>query len=262
MDKDTKKKIISSIATLSLTFCVLVCSAISYAWFSSNRDVDTDGMKMQVDATPNLIIADDVTDIVKPDYLERLVVCGSDVTKLAPATHDSAYTSTNLKYVTNEDQVDIFTGYKKDGGNDLSYAAAENSDDGTKYYIEKEVYIASNKQALTDTDLVCFISGAQKDSVEITDGTLMSASVDFYLKDGDTLTFKGTSNVKDKSEVTLLEEGSIIPLNTESYITVVMRFYFDGALEKSAGQAYVNTATLDLSMLSVDIHFRANETET
>ena len=50
-----------------------------------------------------------------------------------------------------------------------------------------------------------------------------------------------------------------IPLNTNDYIQVLMRVYFDGALEKSSGQAYVYSNAISTDNIALNIHFAAAE---
>jgi len=60
--------------------------------------------------------------------------------------------------------------------------------------------------------------------------------------------------------VTLLAGGTV-PLNTEGHIKVIMRCYFDGALEDGAGTAYVNSNTVKTQGVVIGVEFFANESE-
>lgn len=264
--------VFSGVAFL-LSIVMFACFSTSFGWFSTNRKTTSHGLSMGTEVTANLVIADaaDTTaDIQNPKYLKFSIDFPVNETRFAPATHDSAY-STGLKYVTNETQIDYLTGLRRTGSTvELTYADAANVTDGTQYYVEKTVYVAANGKEIPSAALYASISSAtvevedeesgETETVDVTSGTLMAASVDFYLSDGTNLTYCGTANVANKTtKVTLLEAGSEIPLNTEGYLTVVMRFYFDGALERTTGQAYVNTVTVSADTVSLDILFEADE---
>lgn len=277
MSKKSKIKLISSLITLCLTFSMFIFSTVTFAWLSANRKAEADQVEMQVDTYSNLVISDDSSEIQGADYTEMVVTYTTNDTKYAPCTHDGAdgYKTEELKYITNLTEIDRTTGYKKTNGADLIYAKAANSTTGgTQYYLEKTVYLASNSKEIESATLTGEIMSATKDvsgvATNISSGTLMATSVDFYLVSGGTATYMGTSNVATKNKVSLFGvDGSSknvadeIPLNTEGYITVLMRFYFDGALESStSGTAYVNTATLDLSKVTINVLFEAIDSTT
>lgn len=260
--------VFSGVAFL-LSIVMFACFSTSFGWFSTNRKTTSHGLSMGTEVTANLVIADaaDTTaDITDPKYLEFSIDFPVNETRFAPATHDSTY-STGLKYVTNETQIDYLTGLRRNGSTvELIYADAANVENGTQYYVEKTVYVAANGKKIPSAALYASISSATVETVDVTSGTLMAASVDFYLSGETGLTYCGTANVANKTtKVTLMAPGSEIPLNTEGYLTVVMRFYFDGALEKEKAttedpsSAYVNTVTVSADTVSLDILFEADE---
>ena len=265
----SKKMIISSVISLILSLALL--GTASYAWLSMNKETTSNGMQLKVEVTPNLIIDDEIAAlraVDRPVDANFRVDFTNAATTLRPATHDADYTtfSTGLKYVTNPSEVSVTTGLAKSSG--LTFANAVN---GTyNYYVDYIIYIASTGAAMSGQNLTATLNPAAviANSSATAQDTLKATSIDFYL--GDEVTsgnYKGTLNVAGydasannyttaKTSVTLLENGSI-PLNTSSQIKVTMRCYVDGALLKSAGQAFINAATVATDDITVNVTFAA-----
>ena len=263
-----QKLLLSSI--LSICLCVVVLGVATFAWLSSNKETTSNGMQLKVDVSPNLIIDDAVADlqaVVGPTSDNFSVTFSNTATALTPTTHDSTYATyaSGLKYITNANIVDPETGLPSEGS--LAFANAG----ATGYYVDFTVYIASTSKAMDNMDLAVSLTPAASiggDGANKAD-TLAAASIDFYVGSVAQANYKGTLNVAgfdaaandfttEKTSVELVSNSSI-PLNTSSYITVIMRCYVDGALLKSAGQAYINTAKVDLNDITLNATFVATD---
>lgn len=266
------------ISMLSLLAALAVlASAGTYAWLSTNRNLDSNGMQMEIDSTANLVISRSNED-VKSSNIASInggspfaVTFTDSGTKYAPSTHEfndiNAYSS-GLKYITNTALVGMSSGLFT--GGEATYADAKNSENagGRQYYHDFTVYVASHGKELNDVTLTAKISSALKGSAPIENGSLMATSIDFYVGSDTPENYKGTLNVAGydaqkndyttrKTAVTLVSNDKI-PLNTSSgYLTVIMRCYFDGALRSAENQAYINSATLDTSAVTLGVSLTA-----
>jgi len=137
-----------------------------------------------------------------------------------------------------------------------------------EYYVDYTVKLASTDKTMSATRLYATMSSDDTDSHDYQN----AASVDFYLDSVAEANYKGTLNLAGKSytnsgsavtEVDLMTGSAqtpiTIPLNTSGSITVVMRFYFDGGLEKTSGQAYVYSEGLSTDDFTMKVHFAAEE---
>ena len=269
-----------------LTFlCVLVLAAATMAWFANNRTVDSSGMQMQVETSPNLIIEKDPTLIASKTATDASfsTTFNTAAQTLIPSTHDwgtfysnsltTVASTKGLKYNCNPSVISAMTGEAKNGQT-IYYNKSENdTENGKYYYTDYTVYIASVNKPLPVTNLVATLSSADTDGYDYQN----AASVDFYL--GDTPAagnYKGTLNLAGLDRTTadgtdVLTQVNIlsgetltvgfytVPLNTSGYITVTMRFYFDGALKKEDGQAYVYSNGLTTDNFSMKVTFTAGE---
>ena len=283
MKKIAKSKgvMISSIISLLLSLAVL--ATVSMAWLSMNKETTSDGMKLNVQVTPNMIIDGDLKDDSDGDGADRITALENitasnfsisfdqSVSTLRPATHNDS-SSTKLRYVTNPEDVSVSTGVPSGA----VYSDAINVvSPAKKYYVDYTVYISSFGDAMPITSLTaelvtanCTIKGVSSSG----NATLQAASIDFYVNGAyvDTLNVAGLnySSNKDgvynggatKTSVTLQTGGSI-PHNKAAsdpkYITVTMRCYFDGALSSSTGTTYINTATVDTHDVALTVKFSA-----
>lgn len=282
------------ITALTLVFTMGMIVAVTIAWFAMNKNVDSGGMQMNVETNPNLVIADSAAGIAAAtatDAYTSVSFTPEANLKLVPATYygtGSPYNSTTgLIYNTNPDDISMTTGHAKIDpstsqpytGHEEAFEAVPSAASGP-YYRDYEVYIASADQALEVSDaatkkwqLNATFSGElgaaptgtkQKDYK-------YAASVDLYLVDDSgntpTYTYKGTLNLTHQytdgtqTPVDLLSSSTVtsIPLNTSGYYRVLMRVYFDGAVNKSTGQAYVYSSNLDTNNITLNIHFEAKE---
>jgi hypothetical protein len=253
------------VSMLSLVFILVLLAAVTIAWFAMNKVTTSNGMRLTVEVTPNLIIA-------KSEELIRAVTqstaggafsidysseAGID---MSPAQLDWDFvggTSTGLIYVTNTHDVDYASGLQKTDGPTLNYAAAINTT-GKTYYIDYDIYIASVGKEFEAEALTATVScDTSKDSH-------MAATIVFY-KDSVSKTnmINYPISIAEKSSKTarlVLTEN--IPLNTDELkepVHLIARCFFDGSLLKTAGTAYINSLTVDPSDLVISITITAEE---
>ncbi|MBP5166889.1 MAG: hypothetical protein ILP09_06485 [Oscillospiraceae bacterium] len=269
------------IVSSCLTFMsVLVLVAASVAWFASNRTTDSNGMQMQIETSPNLIIAQDAAAIsaMTASDASFSTTFSTAARTLNPATHNwgnyptpngnGGPSSTGLIYNRNPSAVDTDTGEARTGSTLYYNDALNDSQNGKYYYTDYTVYIASVSKPLPATGLIATLSSpnAALNSYDYHN----AASVDFYLGSVSQSNYKGTLNLAGKGFTDSssglasldLTGSTTIPLNTaasDNYITVIMRFYFDGALEKGPGQAYVYSNGLTTADFSMTVTFTAAE---
>lgn len=269
------------IPSLLMLTSLAVLAAATMAWFASNRETDSSGMQIQVDSSnPNLVIVDatdktedaanaEVRALTAADAQFAVTLTASGTT-LAPATHDWAVgTATGLKYLRNPGAIDRVTGLQKAGAAALAYGAVPVyvNTDTRQYYFDYTVKLASTEIAMNYTALKATLSSPDL-SATAANEYQHAASVDFYLGSVASGNFLATANLKSPPhEVTLLNTSGTIPLNTtaapaDCCITIVMRFYFDGALEKTAGQAYVHSDNLTTANFNMAVSFEAVEPTT
>lgn len=288
-----KKALTSSILSLSVTllgglFVLIAALKLSFGWFSDSRQTAAGGMQLTVQTSANLILADSVEEIGKTDLSSVnggspfVLPAYTDNVRYIPAAHDADYKTypTGLKYVVNGGQVDRSTGV----GTGILYAPAENGEAG-RFYVDYTVYIAAHGKPLPQATLRVSIAFATREAdgfpTAITEGGLMAASVDIYRNSVAAGNYVGTLNVAGlnaaandypsvynaaatQTELYLVggsDTAGAIPLNTEGYLTYVLRFYFDGALQSGPNQTYISTASLDPAKMKLGIRFDAVEAE-
>ncbi|MCR5457797.1 MAG: hypothetical protein K6F14_06945 [Clostridiales bacterium] len=275
MKKFVKSKGVMVSSIISLLLSLIVLATVSMAWLSMNTNTNSNGMKLNVEVTPNLIINSNSSTLqsrIGPTESDFSVTFSNLATSVTPATHSTDYTShsTGLKCLTKSDMGDVnpSTGLKNSG----SFAFA-NAVSGTNF-VDFTVYIASTGEAMNNMDLNAAFSAIPNAPSISGDGTykddtLKASSIDFYVTSVSSGNYKGTINVAGFSasandyttaltSVNLLSNGTI-PLNSSSYITVIMRCYVDGALLKSDGQAFINTAKIDVGDITLNVTFTATE---
>lgn len=240
-----------------LIVAAVLLSTSSFAWFSMNRTVTANNMQITAKASSSLVIAQTLGTGVGTDVTTTFETAAN---VLVPATHDALMAS-GLKRVTNPGAVHTGTGLSN--GTALEYTNA--TDTGSdKSYIDYVVYIASSGGELLTQDLTAVLTATSGGD------THGAASIDFYVStDANLGTFAGTLNVAEKDPVTndgttvreslVVLSNSTIPVNGQdtTYLKITMRCYFDGALLKSAGQAYVYSNTVTTSNLLLTVNFTA-----
>lgn len=275
-----KKKLISSLASVIAVLTLLICAVSSFGWFSSNQRVNTSGMSMRVSVMGNLVISDNSSDIGNSEMSQinggspQKIVRVTDTHRYYPATHSADYTNhpTGLKRIDNSEVIDLNSGINKEDET-IRYANAANTET-TRYFVDYDVYVASFGSDLSDAALKVTMDSAQKEVdgslTDITAGSLMATSVDFYADSVASANYRGTLNVAGldlsndypktfnktatKTEVPLADS---IPNNKEGSLHFVLRFYFDGALQSAEDQTYIYTARLDCSKTVIGLTFTA-----
>ena len=243
----------------------------SMAWLAMNKNVSSNGMEMQIEVTPNLVISDTLDGggliQVNNEHPYSVEYTTSD-THYSPATHDLTKSagvlihSSGLKYVDNIGAISLTTGLESSGAV-FRYNTAING--SSVYYVDKVVYIAAVSGSMDDATLKCTIASATKivgsSANEISSGSLMATSIDIYSgTEVSTENYKGTINVAKSAgcdEVTVFVGD--IPQDTEGKLTFTLRFYFDGALTSAPGQAYIYSSELDTSKVTINVMFYVDE---
>lgn len=154
-----------------------------------------------------------------------------------------------------------------------------------RYYIDYTVYMAALTGTIDLGNLNAELSIVPRTSTDILDDYHYSVSADFYVKTYESTNtavedivapenYAGTLNcAKQDYKNSTLEKtytqldlspktGPVIQENKDGYIAVTMRMYFDGALKKTDGTAYVHTKDLNLYNFLVDVVFTAVDSES
>ena len=254
-------KVALSLALLVVVFVGFALANYGFAWFAKNENVGAGGMSTSVKVSPNLIIAKDLEAITRGDLVFAVDFNGTRRNNMIAVTHDDSVENTYLKYLTNHYAVDNKTGNVKPGQT-LEFAPVP-EDDNEAYFIDYTVYIASAFEALTVESLKASI--VMPDGVDIYHPYYYAASIDFYVNEVSTTGYRGTTSVAEclngGTGVDLFSnQGGEVPLNTNGAIKVIMRCYFDGALQdKTTGNAYVNSYTVKSDWVVLGVGFIATE---
>ena len=255
-------KVIFSLILLIIVFIGFMFANRSLAWFARNEDVGANGLSASVQVSPNLIIAKDLDAIRRGDLIFDVNFNGTARENMIAVTHDSNVPSTFLKYVSNHYAVDNQTGNVKPGAT-LEFENVP-EEDNEAYFIDYTVYIASAFEALDITALNATL--IIPESVDSYHPYFYAASIDFYVEEVTKDNYRGTTsvaealNTKQYKGVNLFPDGHTVPLNTEGYITVIMRCYFDGALQDDENDnAYINSNLVRADAISLAVEFVAEE---
>lgn len=168
--KNKKSKIIVPALGLILLSTAASISG-SVAWFSMNRTVSAEGMKVTAETAGSLVISDamptNATGTTSVNFAD------ASATILRATTHDSTWATyaNGLKYNTNPTAVAADTGL----GNGLTFASAvNNTPTGVNYYKDYNVYIASSGAELQHQDI----------AISLTNSAVLTlpgaTSIDFY----------------------------------------------------------------------------------
>jgi hypothetical protein len=236
----------------------------SLAWFSENDTVEGEGISVNAKATPNLIIAKSAEELKNGEVNFSIDFRGAAREDMIAVTHDPYSEGTFLKYVTNHYAVDTVTGNVKEGM-DLGFESVPTSDN-EQYFVDYEVYIASAYDLLKVSSLSATIVVPRT----VDNPCFNAVSIDFYVGEVSLEGYRGTTAVVDnikgteRAAVELMPGGATIPLNTGGeYIKVIMRCYFDGALQDpGTNHAYVNSFAVEPGSTVVGVSFMAIDAET
>ena len=211
--KATLSRSIVSTAFILTILSVAVLAYISTAWFSNNRKIDNTGVHMNIQSSPNMIIADgDQTETagvlnanssitgaefraltpatadIRVEYTDTGYDGTGDELLLVPVTHSSANNTTyGLTYLQNPSIIDRFTGVKTSDNYNLVEVT---SNSNPRYFLEHKVLIASTDgvlpaNALTATFSAYNVNGDPDDpndaALTATDhSSLTATSVNMY----------------------------------------------------------------------------------
>ena len=254
-------KVIFSLILLIAVFVGFMFANPSLAWFAQNKQVTATGLSANVKVSPNLIIAKTDEAIKRGDLVFSLDYKGEARTNMIAVTHDNSVPTTFLKYLTNHYAVDIQTGNVKEGET-LEFANVPETDNEA-YFIDYVVYIASAFEELNVSSLNATV--IMPENVDTAHPYFNAASVDFYVEEVSLTGYRGTTSVAENltndeyTGVNLFPSGGTVPLNTEQSIKVIMRCYFDGALQDETGIAYVNSYTVKSDGVVIGVKFVAEE---
>jgi hypothetical protein len=254
-------KVIFALILLTIVFVGFLLSNGSMAWFAKNENVSATGLSAQVQFSPNLIIAKDVNSIKENDYLAfGIDFKGTARSDMIAVTRDETAPETFLKYLTSHYAVDFNTGNVKDGY-ELQFAPVP-TENNQEYFIDYTIYIASAFKPLEVESLSATITIPS--SVDNEHLYFNAASIDFYVEEVSLEGYRGTTSVASDQSVDIFSgAGGTVPLNTDGYIKVIMRCYFDGALQDTtSGKAYVNSEQVKADGVVIGVNFVAVETET
>ena len=261
--KQTIKAIFAFIL-LIIVFIGFLFANRSMAWFARNENVGASGLSANVKVSPNLIISKNVESITKGDLIFAVDFQGVARTNMIAVTHDETIPDTYLKYLTNHYAVDNHSGNAKPGQT-LEFAAVPTTNNEA-YFIDYTIYIASAFEKLNVDALQAVIT--MPNGVDIYHPYFNAASIDFYVGEVSASGYRGTTSVAEcqvvleDTGVNLFPGGGVVPLNSEGYITVIMRCYFDGALQDEENdRAYINSYTVKSDGVVIGVEFIAKETQ-
>lgn len=284
-----KSKILApALAILCLSTAASVTGTV--AWFAANNIVTVNGMNVRstlpsslaINDTYNPIGQDTSVTLTSPEVdLNPVSHWGKDVEGV-PGEDDQG----GLYRVTNGPEVNPATGLAYQIGDTRNGVVLTAEDTilpltfgvapAAQHYVDFTVYIGSVGQAIT-----LGATGYLKAQVTFS-GTQMTATnlattVDFYSSTGaavNTPVYKGCVNAAGVNAtlnhggyvehsgdpintVDVLSGGAIIPVSTSTTdaVKVLMRVYYDGALQDSATSTYVATNTIISSTVNIDILF-------
>lgn len=227
------------------------------AWFSKNDEVTANGLSLGTTISPNLIIGKAPDELSQEELKFAVYFDGVEATDMIAVTHDDTAAGTYLKHLVNHYAVDHMTGNAKDGMSlEFEPVPAESEE---IYFVDYTVYIASAFGALDVSSLYATISAPE--TVDGDHGYFNAASIDFYVGEVRKANYLGTTSVHDslngtgRARVELMPNGGTIPLTPDGYIKIIMRCYFDGALQDGTGKAYVNSHTVKTDGISLGVSF-------
>jgi len=232
----------------TITLVTIIVSSI--AWFSSNTQVEGNGLEISTNVDSNLVIAktkEEIAAMAPPNLCFSVTFPAIDK-KLSPARHDTVhsidkYHPVGLEYVLNPEVVDENTGFSTKV---LEYAPVqEDAIDGTYFYHDYHAFVAITNAPLSGGTM----TATMDTTLSSLEDTYKACSIDYYI-DG---VYGGTTNLGNTTSA-IIYTGTI-PLNTEGCLDITLRTYFDGQLEKSEGQAYVYSADLNLERIPVHVSF-------
>ncbi len=258
-----KLKVIFTLAVLILTIVCFLVSNGTLAWFAKNENVNANGFSVSAKNSPNIVIAKTAEEILQGDIAFSVDFKGMARSNMVPVTRDESVSDTFLKYLVNHYAVDFNTGNAKDEKVPLEFENVPTTDNEI-YFVDHVVYVASTSQALPITSLKASI--VKPFEVGLDHYYFNAASIDFYVEEVSQAGYRGTTSVskaisnQQERYVNLFPSGGEIPFNAEGYIKIIMRCYFDGALQdEQNNRAYINSYLVKSDAISLGVEFIAEE---
>lgn len=261
MSKIAEAKLRLIVAGIVLVFTIVALFTINstLAWFSENDTATASGMQVRVKSFANLIIAKTEDDITAGKLQFDVSFSEASRSDMIAVTRDDTVEDTYLKYLTNHHAVNDVTGIEKPGQT-LKFEAVPSENNG-QYFVDCRVFLASASSPIETSSLVAKVFAVN----DLDHPYMYALSVDFYVDEVSADGYRGTTSLAEANDssyegIDLFDsQGGTVPLNTEDYITVIMRCYFDGALLDGDGNAYINSYTVKKDNVFIGVTFTANE---
>lgn len=258
---EAKLRLVVAAIVLLFTIVALFTINTTLAWFAENDTATANNMQVSVKSFPSLIIAKTAEEIAEGKLQFEVSFKDASRLDMIAVTHDDAIEGTYLKYVTNHYAVSDQTGIAKPG-HTLEFASVPLKDN-EQYFVDCTVLLASISSPLEASSLVAKL--VAMDDSYLVNSYMCAISIDFYVGEVSAQGYRGTTSLAEAVDpnyqgINLFESGDDrIPLNTEGYITVIMRCYFDGALLDSNGNAYINSFKVKSEKVLIGVNFTASE---
>ena len=256
-----------SLISLALIIAISGMFAIngSLGWYAHNDEVSADGMSVDAKTTPNLVIGTTQDELLKDTLQFSVSFSSIEASKMTAVTRDESCPNTYLKYLTSHYAVDESTGNaKEDMSLEFAPVPAESEE---VYFVDYTVYIASRFDSLAVSSLTASITSPT--TVDSDHPYFNAASVDFYVGEVSLDNYRGTTSVSDslngtaRASVELFRDGVVVPNTTDGCIKVIMRCYFDGALQNTdTKHAYINSETVKTDGMTIGVTFTAIDAVT
>ena len=256
--------------TILVTFAGFLAANGSLAWFADNYEVSANGLSAKAQVSPNLVIVKSAEDFETGNLGFSVDMNGTANANMIAITRVERETPQGEKYyeyayVGNPYAVNFETGNANDGDELELLAVPEESAEA--YYVDYTVYIASTEKPLPVDSLRATI--VIPETVDGLHNYFMAASVDFYLDSVGYDNYLGTATVAESQSNEDYEGVDVFPAvsgnvpyykaEEDNYIKIVMRCYFDGALQGADGSAYINSYSVRTDGVVIGVQFTAKE---
>ena len=267
-----KQKLIVIFTLLALIFASagFLLANDTLAWFAKNDSVSANGLSVNVKVSPTLIIGTSPEQLREQTLLSSVDFKGMGRSDMIAVTHNGDVPYTYLEYLKNTYAVDGQTGYA-DGEEELIFEPVP-QEDNEVYFTDYTVYISSAFDTIEVSSLTARI--VIPESVDDAHPYFYAASIDFYVDEVSADGYRGTTSVSDsvrygteyatdRAFIELMPGGGTVPINTDetkNHIKVIMRCYFDGALQDPITKnAYVNSYTAKADGVVIGVDFVATD---
>ena len=250
------KVIIPALGMLLLSTAASVTGTV--AWFSSNASVNATGMGVSAKTSQSLVI--DVDHAVEADVSVAFSAFANALTPIS-------YIDGGYKYVTAAQAAKISpeTGLQ---GEAVLTAVPGAVEAGLYFYADYVVYLAAAGLPISGATLnatVSFATAQLTQRAVTIDFQIGASAVSADITQGDLVPdhSKTVNATMEGSDLTVSFSGVSFPLNTtNTSIPVLMRVYFDGALEETIGtgtdaqqKAIVRSEAVKTDALGISVNF-------